>query len=106
MKIDPYQVPLVIMSGIFLLTYFWALFHLTLNSVGSHLQKNVLPWIFGLLIATIATIVLGPGLADQIASILIAVATFVVLHERYRRIGPPDVPAVDSDTRRPETGGD
>ncbi|MDG4834513.1 hypothetical protein O7627_35175 [Solwaraspora sp. WMMD1047] len=93
MRLEPWHVPLLVTAGIIVLSYLifktpgsW------LGRIKGFLRTATLGLIAALLVAALVVAALGPDLADQLASVAAAIASFVALWLTYqsrRSFGSP-----------------
>ncbi|MFJ8690548.1 hypothetical protein [Micromonospora wenchangensis] len=112
MKIEPWQVPILVMAGIILAEL---VIRVIPRRWTAHLVRQQVRTValggLAVLVIVVGVLALGPDLADQIASVAAAVAGLVALWLTYRSYqlqsaASPDVAAGPArDTPEPEAAG-
>lgn len=107
MRVDAWQVPLLVMAGIILLELIVGPF-LRRRPVteGWRRGRTIALLLLAGLVVGVAVVALGPSLADQLSSVAAAVAAVVALWLTYRsyRSQPPADPPAPSDVENRSPG--
>lgn len=102
MKIDPWQVPVLVMAGIILVEVsVGALLRNWTDSLAKKQARTVALGLLAALVLMVLVAALGPSLADQLASVAAAVAGIVALWLTYRSYHATGSDAPDESTSDP-----